>query len=157
MKLPKINKKAALIATAIGTLVVSNVASYRNAYSSGYKTSVTESRVGYILAPETSGELIVAEVNGKPHYSFEPYSGHPRFDKKRAWNSKENRDYLEWSIKNEAVLTNDQDQRLSIASASCVAQTTPNFWSCTWRKLGESYNNQWRVEVNPENGLWQSN
>jgi hypothetical protein len=156
MNFPKINKKAALIATAIGTLVVSNVATYKNAYSGGYKTSIIESRAGYITMPEVSGAFTVSEVNGKIVHYFEPYPERPFYNKNKAWNSKENRDYLEWSIKNEAVVSTDQDQKISIASVSCVAQTTPNFWDCTWRKLGQGYNSHWRVEVNPNNGLWQS-
>jgi hypothetical protein len=153
----QINKKAALIATAIGTLIVSNFATYKNAYSGGYKTSITESRVGYMPVPETSGAIIISEVNGKPHYYFEAYPTTPTFSTKTAWNSDENRKALEWSIKNESVRADDQDQRINVASVACVAQTTPNFWDCTWRELGKSYNNHWRVEVNAATGRWQSN
>jgi hypothetical protein len=153
----QINKKAALIATAIGTLLVSNFATYKNAYSGGYRTSIVESRVGYMEVPETSGAIIISEVNGKPHHYFEPYPTTPTFSTKTAWNSDENRKALEWSIKNESVRQDDQDQRINVASVACVAQTTPNFWDCTWRELGKSYNNHWRVEVNPATGRWQSN
>jgi hypothetical protein len=153
----QINKKAALIATAIGTLLVSNFATYKNAYSGGYRTSIVESRVGYMEVPATSGAIIISEVNGKPHHYFEPYPTTPTFSTKTAWNSDENRKALEWSIKNESVRQDNQEQRINVASVACVAQTTPNFWDCTWRELGKSYNNHWRVEVNAVTGRWQSN
>ncbi len=152
----QINKKATLIATAIGTLIVSNVATYRNAYSGGYRTSITESRAGYMQVPSTSGAIIVSEVKGKTIHYFEPYPTTPAFNSKAEWNSDANRKALEWSIKNEAVRANDQDQKINVASVACVAQTTTNFWDCTWRELGATYNNHWRVEVNPATGKWQS-
>jgi hypothetical protein len=152
----QINKKAALIATAIGTLIVSNVATYKTSYSNGYKTSITQSRVGYMPIPKTSGELIVSKVNGKPHYYFEAYPDVPAYNSRKAWDSDDNRKYLEWSIKNESVNANDQEQRINVASVACVAQTTTNFWDCNWRELGNTYNHHWRVEVNPSTGRWQS-
>jgi hypothetical protein len=153
MNFPKINKKAALIATAIGTLVVSNVATYKNAYSSGYKTSIIESRVGYITVPEVSGAFIVSEVNGKPHYSFEAYPSQPIFSASKAWNSDENRKFLEWSIQNNAKV---DDKSVSYATAACTPQTTTNFWDCAMRKLGENYTQHWRIEVNPKTGNWSA-
>ncbi len=106
--------------------------------------------------PDVSGALVVSEVNGKKTHYFEPYPTTPAFSTKVAWNSDENRKALEWSIKNESVRADDQDQRINVASVACVAQTTPNFWDCTWRELGKSYNYHWRVEVNPSTGKWQS-
>jgi hypothetical protein len=150
----QINKKAALIATAIGTLLVSNFATYKNAYSGGYKTSITESRVGYMPVPESSGSIIVSKVNGKPHHYFEPYPTTPTYDNRSKWNSDKNRDYLEWSIKNNAKIDGDA---VSYVNVGCAAQTATNFWTCTMRKLGNSYNETWRVEVNPANGNWQAN
>jgi len=154
MKL-QINKKAALIATAIGTLIVSNVATYRNAYAGGYKTSITESRVGYMKVPATSGAIIISEVNGKPHHYFEAYPTTPTFSTKTAWNSDENRKWLEWSITNEAESTLN-GVKISYSTAACAPQTATNFWTCTMRRLGSSYNETWRVEVNPKNGTWSS-
>jgi len=152
----QINTKAALIASAIGALMVSNVATYHNAYSGGYKTSITESRVGYMKVPPTSGAIIVSTVNGKTQHYFEPYAATPTYNPRAAWDSDENRTALEWSIKNNAVRQDDHTQKINVAKVACVAQTTPNFWSCTWRELGKSYNNYWRIEVNPVNGNWQS-
>ena len=153
MKLPAFNKKAALIATAIGTVIVSNVATYKTAYSGGYKTSITESRVGYMEVPKVSGAIIVSEVNGKPHHYFEPYPNVPTPDTKGAWNNEANRKYLEWSITNNAKI---DDKPVTYVRAACVPQTTPNFWDCSMRKLGENYNENWRVEMDPKTGKWSA-
>jgi hypothetical protein len=155
----QVNKKAAVIATAIGTLLVSNVATYKTAYSGGYRTSITESRVGYMPIPEASGAIIVSEVNGKPHHYFEPYPAQPTFSTRTPWNSKENREYLEYSIKNnmERTLFNGTKVKVQVASAACASQTTANFWDCTYRELGQNGNQNMRVEVNPQTGDWRSN
>ena len=143
--------------TAVATLIGSNIVTYKNAYSQGYKTSITESRKGYMQVPEVSGSIVVTKLKGKKTHYFEPYPATPYYNSKLAWNSEENRKYLEWSIKNEAKFTANPERSINVVRAACVAQTTPNFWDCTWRELGKSYNYHWRVEVNPTNGLWQSN
>ena len=149
----QINKKAALIATAIGTLLVSNFATYKNAYSGGYRTSIVESRVGYMEVPAVSGALVVAEVNGKKTHYFEPYPTTPTYNNRKPWNSEENRKWLEWSIQNNAKV---DDKPVSYVNVGCAPQTSANFWTCTMRKLGNSYNETWRVEVNPKNGTWSA-
>lgn len=153
MKLPAFNQKAALIATAIGALVVSNVATYKNAYSGGYKTSITESRVGYMEVPAVSGAIVVSQINGKKHHYFEAYPDTPAPDDKGAWNNEKNRKFLEWSIQNNAKIDGDE---VRYASAACTPQITANFWSCTMRKLGSTYNENWRVEMDPRNGTWKA-
>ena len=153
MKLPAFNKKAALIATAIGTVVISNVATYKNAYSGGYKTSITESRVGYMEVPKVSGAIIVSEINGKPHHYFEAYPTTPIPDTIGPWNSDKNRKFLEWSITNNAKI---DDKPVAYVSAACTPQVTTNFWSCTMRKLGENHSESWRVEMDPKTGKWSA-
>lgn len=151
MQLPAFNKKAAVIAAALGTLVVTNVATYKNAYSGGYKTSITESRVGYMEVPAVSGAIVVSQVNGKKHHYFEAYPDTPAPDSVGAWNNDANRKYLEFSITTNAKI---DDKEVRYVSAACTPQTTTNFWSCTMRKLGNSYNETWRVELNPKDGTW---
>ncbi len=153
MKLPAFNKKAAVIATAIGTLLISNYATYKNAYSGGYKTSITESRVGYMQVPAVSGAIVVSQVNGKKTHYFEAYPDTPAPDTKGAWNSEKNRKYLEWSITTNAEV---DGKDVHYVRAACVPQTTPNFWDCSMRKLGDNYNENWRVEMDPKTGKWSA-
>ena len=152
----RISKTVMAGAIAGLTLATSTTVAYTSAYSRGYRTSISESRKGYIKIPDSSGSLVVSEVDGKKIHYFEPYPDVPTYRADQAWNSDENRKYLEHSIKTSAVRANDQSQKINVASAACAPQTTPNFWNCTWRELGNNYNNQWRVEVNPSNGHWQS-
>lgn len=149
------NKRAALIATTIGTLLVSNIASYKTAYSGGYRTSITESRIGYMRIPEKSGAIIVSEVKGKPHYYFEPYPEQPTFTTKKGWNSEENRKALEHSITTGAENTTTGVD-ISYVSAACTPQTSMNIWTCTMRRLGATQNEHWTIEVEPKTGRWQA-
>ena len=117
MKLPAFNKKAALIATAIGTVVISNVATYDNAYSGGYKTSITESRVGYMKKPQTSGIITVEVEDGKKVHYFTEFKSRLQPDIVGAWNSDKNRKFLEWSITTNAKRG---DKPVAYASAACT-------------------------------------
>jgi hypothetical protein len=152
----QITKPAVAGIIAALTLATSTTLAYKAAYSSGYKTSISESRNGYMKIPDSSGSLTVSEIEGKKIHYFEPYPDIPTYRADQDWNSDENRKYLEHSIKTSAVRANDHSQKINVASAACAPQTTPNFWNCTWRELGNNHNNQWRVEVNPTNGQWQS-
>ena len=154
---PQLTPKTTWIAigavAAIGTLIGSNIVTYKNAYSKGYKTSITESRKGYMQVPEVSGSIVVAKVKGKKTHYFEPYPTTPSYNSKLAWNSEENRKYLEWSIQNNAQI---EGEPVSYRNVGCAPQTSANFWTCTMRRLGTTHNQTLRVEVNPTNGKWQS-
>lgn len=153
MKLPAFNKKAAIVAAALGTLAVTNVATYKVSYSNGYKVSISESRKGYLKAPNASGVLTVTEEKGKKEYYFSEFESALQPDIIGAWNSDKNRKFLEWSITNNAKI---DDKPVSYASAACVPQTTANFWDCSMRKLGESYSEHWRVEFDRFTGKWSA-
>jgi len=108
-------------------------------------------------APEVKGENEAVDAVNKANAaywdSFQTAAKMFRTDK--AWNSAENRAYLETAIVTNAV-ERGTERRLMYTSASCSPQTTPNFWNCRLRLLGETYHQDFRIEVNPKNGSWQA-
>lgn len=149
-------KSSLLLSTALIALAFSNVASFYIGNSNGFR----QARKGWISVPAQSGTITIAYNDGSstPTIEFVPRPNIPLFRADQPWNSDNNKDYLEYSIKHDMVQTlfNGTKKEMKVVSAGCIAQSTSNFWDCTYRLLGETSSTSMRVEVNPESGEWQS-
>jgi len=126
---------------------------------SNFDKAKSEWKASCISSPADKSKRVVAAVertNKANQKYIDTYKSAAKpFRPDKAWNSPENRAYLENSILTNTVRV-DTQKPVNVSSTACSAQTTPNFWNCNVRELGSSYGHNTRVEVNPKTGIWQT-
>ena len=139
--------------TAIGLIAAQSVVVWAS-YTFGKNDGFQEARIGYMKTPSTNGTITVDANKGKA--VFTPSPSEPYYDSIGAWNSKNNRLFLEDELKNNmSVVEYGQQVKQQVASAKCSPTATAHRWYCSYRLLADSSNRSGIYEVNPETGAWR--
>lgn len=149
--------KAKLVGLSI--LIGSNTATYVVASSRAASKAIRDARVGWVRLPGKNGTISVDYQDNKtiPKTTFTPEPLAPYFRVNEKWNSPNNKEHIEHSIKfNMSEFYGADSKPVKVASASCLPLGRENFWECDYRELGAAENTVMIVEVNPSNGDWQS-
>jgi hypothetical protein len=148
----KLTKSTKTTLAVIGLIAAQSVVVWAS-YTFGKNDGFQEGRIGHMKNPTTNGTITV-DNNGK--VVFTPSPSEPYYDGIGAWNSKNNRLFMEDQLKNNmSVIEYGQKVQQPVASAKCSPTAVAHRWYCSYRLLADSTNRSGIYEVNPETGAWR--